>query len=439
MDKIQQLQGEAQYLNSDTFSLDSLRARQKLAEFQLPDSGLWLVKLVQAAVALRAPSIQIGFARNCVKVQFEADTLPDAQDLLNHVMAGHLPQPDGLFHLVTGLRACSGGNTEAIEWSCGSSRVKLDQAGSTSLVNLTPGFRLVASRPPRQRSLSETLATPVSHWLRNVAQEYDAVAQRCWVCPIPILLDGRQLERGYHSTLLRGLLHDPGSVLMQYEKSHANIPAFCVGLRQIAPLSQRPRLRALSSQAQLHKPVLKNGLFFHWEDEGDPIGAALSLQAYRACPNQIDFVWDGAVVASHQFHWNIPEPRSFGVRSHHNLGVRLIFAVDPQELDLSQFEVRAKAELAGQLLERVKPALIELIERLLAEIESLIYVPFTPNHGKAVGIGAGTYALGGAMALGAWFLLPVGMVAGGVMSATIYKCRRKIQASLKALLTHLKS
>ncbi|MBX3166647.1 MAG: hypothetical protein KF760_04515 [Candidatus Eremiobacteraeota bacterium] len=433
MDEIEKLRAEGAYLDTARFTLDSLKARQKLAGFQLPESGLWLVKLVQAAVVLKAPSITIAFARSTVSVRFEAAKLPEAQDLLNLVMSGQLPQEPEKLHLVTALRSCASATTESVEWHSGGGMVKLDARVTRTGTSEQPGFQLIATRPPRARTLARTLATSVSHLVRNTAEEYEAVAQRCWVCPIPVLLDGRPLQRGYDSPLLRGLLDTPGEVILQYEKSRANLPTFCVGIRQIPPLPGRPALAALESRAELRRPVFKQGTFLRWRNEGDSIGAALTVQCYRDCKQRIDFVWDGAVVASHELEWQLARPKSWLGHGQHHLGLRLVFAVDGAELDLSQFEVRDKAALARQLMEQCKPALLELIEELLNRIRELYYVHFTFTAGKAVGLGLGTYALGGSAVWGAWFLAPFGIAVGGGAYASLLSYRHIVQASLKAL------
>lgn len=438
MDEIEQLRAEATYLDTASFTLDSLKARQKLAEFQLPESGLWLVKLVQAAVVLKAPSIAIAFARSTVTVRFEAPNLPAAQDLLNLVMSGQIPQARERLHLVTALRSCASATTESVEWHSGGGRVQMNTQVTLTTASDQTGFLLVASRPPRARTLSKTLATSISHLVRNTAEEYEAVAQRCWVCPIPVLLDGRPLPRGYDSPLLRGLLATPGEVILQYEKSRANIPLFCAGVRQIAPLPGRPTLSAMDSRAEVCKPVLKQGTFLRWQNEGDPIGAALTVQCYRDCKQRIDFVWDGAVVASHELDWKLAKPSSFLSRGQHHVGVRLIFAVEQSELDLTQFEVRDKAALARQLLKQSQSALLELLDELTNKIGELYYVPFTSTGGKAWGLGIGTYALGGSAVLGVWFLAPIGMMAGGIAYANLLSYRHRLQNAVKAIRAALK-
>lgn len=444
MSDIEQLVSEATYLDTSSFTLDSLKARQKLNQFQLPHSGLWLVKLVQAAVATGAPEIVIEFARSAVKVRFQAPDLPEAGSLLSLVMSGQLPQQAGLLHLTTALRACAGATTEALEWHCGGKQVHLGPGTTSQAESPHPGFLLIATRPPRNRGLSKTLATSLAHLIRNTAEEYEAVAERCWTCPIPILLDGRPLPRGYDSPLLRGLLNTPGEVLLQYEKSRVNLATFCVGVRQIPPLPHRPTLAALESRAELKVPVLKNGTFLRWPDEGHPIGAALTVQAYRQCGHRIDFVWDGAVVASQELPLEVASPsyvlinpRIFQIKWEHHVGLRLIVGVQGEELDLSQFEVREKAQLTEQLLQEVRLPLVELLEELLKKVDQLYYFPLTPRGSKAYGLGMGAAGLGLGLS-GGWLVAPVmaaGLGGGFFLQSLGYRhqVKKALQAILEAL------
>ena len=62
-DFLSQLSQEGRFFESSSFTIDSLKAREKLSQFQMADSGLWLVKLVQAAVAAGAPSVRVQFEK----------------------------------------------------------------------------------------------------------------------------------------------------------------------------------------------------------------------------------------------------------------------------------------------------------------------------------------------------------------------------------------
>ena len=241
------------------------------------------------------------------------------------------------------------------------------------------------------------------------------------------------MRRGYDSPLLRGLLHTPGAVLLQYEKSRAGLPIYCVGVRQIPVLPGRPVLAALESRAELNKPVYKHGTFLRWEHEGDTIGAALTLQAYYGCGHRLDFVWDGAVVASHELEHQVAKPKYLLTDREHHVGLRLIFAVSSEEVDLSQFELRDKARLANQLLEQVKAPLLELLQGILKRLPELYYLPFSSYSSKAYGLGLGAYALGGAAILGMWFLAPVSVVAGGISVSHLTSYRRRVQNAIRAI------
>lgn len=46
-------------VSTDAFTINVLKAREKLARFQLPASGMWLVKFVQSAVAQSSSEVQI--------------------------------------------------------------------------------------------------------------------------------------------------------------------------------------------------------------------------------------------------------------------------------------------------------------------------------------------------------------------------------------------
>ena len=213
---LQSQQKEASYLDSAGFSIDSLRSRAKLAQFQLPEPGLWLVKLVQAAVALEATSIKIGFGQGQVNVQFWAPSLPQASQILDLVLSGQIPKDPALLHLVTCIRCSACDATQSVHWSCGDHTVTLDSQGTSLSPFSEPVlFRLSATRPYRSRSLSKTLASPVSYLIRQVAEEHEALVSRCWACPVQIRLDGRPLQSSYASPLQFGLLQTPFEVIMQ--------------------------------------------------------------------------------------------------------------------------------------------------------------------------------------------------------------------------------
>ena len=425
------------YLDSASFTLDSLRARQKLAQYQLPEAGLWLVKLVQAAVAAGAPEVRITFGRSQVKVSFACQV--EADRLLQLVLSGSIPSQRVLWHLVTGIRASAGEATSQVAWSVGGQRVVVDSQGFRQ----TPDpsgvllFELVASHPQRTRSLSKTLATSVSHLLRQVADEYEAVASRCFVCPIPVFLDGRPLERGYSSPLQRPQLSTPGQVLMQYEKSRQNVPTLCLGLRALPAQEGLPRLPDFDqggSEMMVRQPVYKNQVFARWPGLAE-IGGVLNIQGFYGCRSQVDWVLDGAVVCRSDLNWDLRHAKFLGVRlGEHFCCARFFFPVDPVDLDLSQFELHDKAAQTQQRLAAYRDLCRETLEVLIQHIGQFYYFPGSPLVGKAVGVGMGGYLTLASLAMGVWVVGPGAAVLGLVGSAHVLHYRRRVHKGLMALL-----
>lgn len=426
---------DAVFVDSGSFSVDSLRARQKLARFQLANSGLWLVKLVQAAVALQAPGVEIRFARSEVSVQFEPEAALSASELLASVMDGSMPREAGLLHLLTGIRSSAGETTETVSWSVGGQEVTLDASGSHVAESTRPGFWLRATRPARRRTLSETLVTPVSHWLQNTADEYEAVCSRCWPCPIPVLLDGKPLERGSVSLLQKEVAKTPMGVLAQYERSRQSVLFACLSAEELPSLPDRPPLPTrLPEGPPLRKPVPRGETFLLRRQAESEVGGCVALWSWDGCSSAMVFVCDGAVVSTHTLPWNPPRRKFLGIPGARNhFGVRFLFPVSSEELDLSHFEVRNREQLVSELLEYGVPVALSGIERVLAELPSFYYLPLKPRWVKA-GAAWGAAQVVGTVAVAGPGILPV--IAGGVAvlaGMNIAHYRTDIRTGLKAL------
>ena len=442
---LQEQQRGGRFVDSSQFTLDSLKARQKLAEFQLPEAGLWLVKLVQAAVVWESTSVRITFSRRQVQVEFSCPPSLEADAILHLVLSGEFPRDRAQAHLVTGIRACSGLSTESVQWSAGESQVALDAAGT----RVWPGsqdsvgiFRLVATRPTPRRSLSKTLATSVSHWLRATADEYEAVSTRCWVSPIPIFLDGKPLQRSYDSLLQRGLPQNPGAVIAQME-SRQNPVQVCLGVRMIPELPGRPQLPVIDPGAEEHeweRPVYIHGTYLRWRGLQGPAGGALVVRHDKACSSGVDWVSDGAVVSRTPLHWDLRHSHLLGALSlKYDCSARFILGVSPDELDLSQFEVRDKQALTQRLVAESLPYLEELLEELLGGMPSFWYLPFSSRFIKVVGAGLVGQVGWLTVSLGALATVPTAFLVGAVGAANMLVFRKLASKALTALLKHVQS
>lgn len=94
---------EAQFDSSGQFSLDESRSLDKLAQYQSDRPGLWLVKLLQAAVALGASEFRVGQLLNTTTVQFR----PGCEVEWEPWLKANAASQAGARHLQLALQAAS--------------------------------------------------------------------------------------------------------------------------------------------------------------------------------------------------------------------------------------------------------------------------------------------------------------------------------------------
>lgn len=439
-------QSQGRYFDSADFTINTLKAREKLARYQLSDSGLWLVKMIQAAVAGGADSVKVTFGRSEVSVAFPNTPGWQADQVLQEVLAGTMPSDNALAHLVTGIRASAGATTEVVSWACGQAQVTLSEdGGEVTQIPETASFALTATRPTRSRSLKSTLGASVAHLVKQTVEEYDAVVTRCWTSPIPICVDGRPLSRGY--SLLSGGERAKG-VLTGYQRfNHQNGRiSGCLAIRPLDNVTSRPLMPYHPPQGEpvegtdvaVSKPFYYGGYYLNWRPQQTECRGVLCLLCGAAARSSVELVMDGVVIKSIPFSgWAPPPPKFLGMTSpavHFPIQFRLILGVERQELDLSEFDLR---ELDLQAtLDSAIPEVVELIECLRHNKRSFWYVPFSEKYVKLMGgLAAGqlVYMLG----VVKFGLLPVaGLVGASVgLNTAVYKSQ--YNTLVKGALKHL--
>jgi hypothetical protein len=408
-------QMEGRFFDTAEFTLNTLKAREKLAQYQLADSGFWLLKLVQAAVAAGASSVRIGFERNKVLVRFGNTRKWKADEVLREVLAGTTPADPALAHLVTGLRASGATTTETVKWRCGDASVYLGDEGSQVMPQeSTSLFELEATRPSRSRSLLGSLTTPLAHLVKQTVEEYEAVLSRCWVCPIPILLDGRELARGYFAP---GAGRTDRSYTTRSARWYAgaNSVNACLALRPLELPPSRPEMSyqqpepfAQSDEVyKLNRPLFKNGLFLNWGQQQDVCQAVLAVMYTTSAKAQAEFVHDGVIIKSMAFSdWTPVKSAALNLARSivPGIGFRLFFAVERKDLDLSEFELR---ELSlEELLAKVLPATIEVLKAVQDCMSKVLYIPAEKKAAKNISYGLGTSLTAGVVAAKTIAILP---------------------------------
>ncbi|MCA9781209.1 MAG: hypothetical protein KC800_31025, partial [Candidatus Eremiobacteraeota bacterium] len=314
------LQSGGEYVQTSEFTLNTLKAREKLSQYQLADTGLWLVKLLQAAVVIGSPEVQIKFGKRQVTVQFENSRNYRAGALLQHVLSGEIPSDRALWHLITGLRASATFSSELVRWSCGRERASLDGSGSVvERVQEHPYFLVECSRPSRQRSLKKALTSSVYHLAKETVEEHDAVRSRCWASPIPVFLDGQELDRGYGVVSAGKIEESPWEVLMKHERSRSSKVTAVLAVGGIAAEnSERARLPGSplfdpAVEPILNKPVCKGETFLCYPDSGEGSGAVVVISAGHDSPTCIDYLLDGAMVCREPLENQLPETKVLGI------------------------------------------------------------------------------------------------------------------------------
>lgn len=107
--------------------MDPRLAFEKLGRNQLPGEGLWLVKIVQAAVAAGALELRIEvFSGNRARLNFECPQGWRADHLLEALFLQENPKERAIFHLAAGLRSAAA-QLRSLSWSCGGHSVSVEE------------------------------------------------------------------------------------------------------------------------------------------------------------------------------------------------------------------------------------------------------------------------------------------------------------------------
>jgi hypothetical protein len=445
---LQTQSSEGRYFDTSTFTIDSVKALQKLGQFQLADSGLWLVKLVQAAVAAQADKVEITFGHRTVCVGFEGPDEWQADSILETVLSGTLPKDRAMRHLVTAIRGCASSPNEAVKWSCGQAEVDLAAVCRVVEQPHSTAFLLTASRPPRARSWKRALTSSVSDLSLQIVEERDALRTRCWVCPIPIIVDGVAMVTGLDVVNGGEIVRDVKRLFEQRQRSDGYTLSACLGLRYIDQADfpgGRATLQPSHGQPvngnrpyTFAKPVYRHQTFLTW-DPGGECRAAVALITKATAESRIEFVHDGVVVHSHALpDLTIKLSKTIITKSNPEppLGVRFIFPISEEQLDLSGFAIQQGVPV-DEMVYACFPPLIELAEAIALQSKNLTFVPYTTKELKAVKLAAGTGA-----ALFAWLTWGFGLpVFGGLMLTYVgvnrAQWRRQVRSQMKKLRARL--
>lgn len=193
-----------------SFTLAREKALQKLAGFQLPFEGAWAVKVVQSACRINNQS-RIQIQQTVRETRFGFDCPVNwTLDSLEAAFFRPEPGPDpAVNHLMSALWTVGVGKkrgflltlpelVEGLLWD-GQSMHRLP-------LNEPIGCSLTVSHRPSDHSLKHWISDPGLSRRLNV-EVATALSERCFTCPVPLLLDGRRLD-GFHLCPTHGWVGD---------------------------------------------------------------------------------------------------------------------------------------------------------------------------------------------------------------------------------------
>ncbi len=355
------------HLDTSGFRIDLAGALAKLSTFALPDPGLWVVKLVQAAVAAGAPDVHFHFRRRQVEVRFSNAGNWQAFEILRALLNPISWSDSATQHLVTGLMAAAKGCREQVFWSCGGQAVTLDEGGPVLLDHEDEAGEVVirTTRTVKHEVKPCKVTTPIRYLMKQTALEYKALVDRCWVSPIPVWIDGYRLPSTYQveiSSLPKKINYDSdNSTGRGFLFAEFPFDAGQQGQAAPYPLADEKVLKDPEESKTFQPLVLAN--------PNVAAGAVACLYSCLQHDSRINFIMHGALVDSRRLFVPLSDLSGLCLRLYEilengsdNLVLDLYVPVSWSDLDLSQFQVRERD--LTPVIEVLTPELLKVFGQL---------------------------------------------------------------------------
>ena len=173
--------------STGAFTIDGRKARAKMAH-QLADPGAYILKLVQAAVAVESPVITVRISRLSLTLEFSAPSteLDSAGEVANSLGRLATLERGPLRHLAVGLNAAFGPSVEQVLWETPSGGLELSEGSLALVPSSSSAFRFTIRKK-----------RPIFPWFRGsfYLDELDCLSQRGTYVPSRLILDGREIYR----------------------------------------------------------------------------------------------------------------------------------------------------------------------------------------------------------------------------------------------------
>ena len=346
------------FLEEGEFRIAADKALEKLSRFALPGPGLWVVKMLQAAVCAGAPSIEFIFERRRVTVKFENVGNWDAGALLHQMMGVALPSQPALRHLFAGILGAALGFSQEISWRCGQSQAKVNKHGAES----TPAeseqvFLFTATRPWRPAIKSGIVSSPIKHLMRQTVEEFKALVDHSVISPIPLIIDSRPWPSSYMTTI--DLLPAQPDYDSDKPKGDqvllAQVPLHGLGRARLAyPIDSAP-LKGFDDWREDFQSLCLS------PEPGRAVEGVVCIYSCLQRESRLNLMLDGVCLQRSEL---FQDPDLAGLRE--ALGPDLVldiyFEIGWDDLDLSQFGVRERSHADSVM--RILPSLREALMTL---------------------------------------------------------------------------
>ena len=170
------------------FTVDAALARRKMSTYQLPDPAAYALKLVQAAVAAKAPTLTVIAGRDELTMAFPCCSTELASPSIVGgavLRVSSLPRSP-LRHLAICLNAACAIGASEIRWETPAGTLLMTKDSLSQVAHTSEQLRLVIRR---KRSLLQWF------WGTLFVEELRSLSDHCLYAPLRLSIDGLDLER----------------------------------------------------------------------------------------------------------------------------------------------------------------------------------------------------------------------------------------------------
>jgi hypothetical protein len=259
--------------SSGEFTMACDKALRKTASYSFTDPKHWILKVIQAAVALECDQVQVFLCRRVIRVELSGGKALSLSGFAEHLHAPVRPSTDAESELFLGLKSLLKGQTFAIQDASGKRflwhKEKLSEASGSNLA----GARNITLLVARQTKARSWVARSASSARESQAYE-ELLSSRALFAPLKLTCDGREIS--------------PGQIRKRYlcASTPHESPGSPVHLLSL-DLGSGERLREMSSQGLFRDSLRSREPFMKVRSESGRAMTSFQLFLSYGCRGQL--------------------------------------------------------------------------------------------------------------------------------------------------------